>query len=330
MMNKFFQIVRVQNLLIILLIGWMAKYAIFTPIIVKAFPSSGIQPALSDLHFILLALSILLITASGNLFNDIQDLKTDLINKPEKVKYNSLFSKETALNIHHVFNLIGLIIAFYLSYELDQFSLTILFIVPIILLRVYSTLLKSIPFIGNLTIALLAALVPFTFGLFESIALEKQFPNVFFFVYDLSFWESPTGLALGFIIGISIFSGLYTLIREIIKDVQDLEGDKATSITTIATQLGIKKTKIIIVLLIIVTILLLILIGSKHLFNNPSFPFAFQYTSGIIALSGGLIYQVIRSENSKDFGVASLLCKVIMIAGTLYGLIFWMFYQSAF
>ena len=106
-MINFFNLIRWQNLVLIILVQVLIKYALF-----DAF---NVFTKLTLFNFILLVLATVFIAASGNIINDIYDVETDTINKPEKVIVGKSISEKAASNLFIAFSLVGVGIGFYLS-----------------------------------------------------------------------------------------------------------------------------------------------------------------------------------------------------------------------
>ncbi len=161
------------------------------------------------------SLSAMLVAAAGNIINDIFDFNIDKINKPNRPLPSGKISiKEAA-----VFYLIFTIVAFLFSSSVNKAATGIVFLTTIILFF-YSYKLKGVPLIGNLAVAFCTGLA---------------------FIYG--------GVAVGnwkLAIIPAVFAFLINLIRELLKDVEDLEGDLKNNIITFPGKYGIEKTKLII------------------------------------------------------------------------------------
>ena len=143
----FFKLIRWKNLLLIIYVQVLLKFLIFT--------SFNISTNLSFIQFIVLLISILLITSAGYIINDIYDLKTDLINKPKKVIVTKQFSIAKAQQLYLFLNASGIILGIGLSLNIEKPSYSFIFIGASLLLYYYSKKFKSKPLIGNLIISFL-------------------------------------------------------------------------------------------------------------------------------------------------------------------------------
>lgn len=175
-------------------------------------------------NIIIASISALLVAASGNIINDIFDFEIDKINRPNRVIPSGRLSKNEALVIYSLFTIIALFLAILISFEA-------IFIVLItsILLFFYSYIFKGIPLIGNLIVALCTAMAFLYGGIVVGNIKAALIPALFAF--------------------------LVNLIREIIKDVEDIEGDKKNQLSTLPIKFGLLYTKNILLILAIILIL---------------------------------------------------------------------------
>ena len=131
------------------------------------FPSIYVETMLTGFQFFILLLSILLITAAGNIFNDIQDIKVDLINEPQKVIVSKFVTVENAKRWYKITNTSGIVLGIALCLKIEKPTYSFFFIGAALLLYYYSIKLKSKPFIGNLVISILIAFSILILGIFE-------------------------------------------------------------------------------------------------------------------------------------------------------------------
>lgn len=176
------------------------------------------------------AVAAFLICAAGNVINDLLDIEVDRINRPERVLVRGGLTPALARNLAISLNLVALILA-------AALSLTMLAIAAatIVLLLAYNLALKKVPLAGNITVALLAGMTFMTGGL----AVDP----------DLAF-----GLP-GPIIP-AVFAFFFHLVREIIKDVEDIKGDRQSRVKTLPQLIGVSASLLVaLVLFVILTIL---------------------------------------------------------------------------
>jgi 4-hydroxybenzoate polyprenyltransferase len=185
-----------------------------------------------NIDFILFITSTLLITAAGNIINDYFDIKADQVNKPNRLIVSKKIKRRWAIVLHLSFNGLAFIISVYLSIKYKSISLLIIPTIAINMLWIYSWYLKKKLIIGNISIAVLTALVP----VLTTIYLNQIIP---FYKYELVF-----------IYFISISAFIQNLVREIIKDAEDVVGDKLINVNSIPIYFGHKATKIICICLL--------------------------------------------------------------------------------
>jgi 4-hydroxybenzoate polyprenyltransferase len=322
-MKKIIELIRLPNLLIIAFTQYAMRYLIMEPLL----PSASFSLQFSNMHFFLLVISTLFIAAAGYIINDYFDTRTDRINKPEKVVVGVSINRRTAMTMHTIFNIIGVAIGIYLSIYVGILSLSFIFFLTAGLLWFYSTSYKRQFLIGNLTVAFLTAMVPLVVVLFEIPMLNKEYGTIML-QYNSSF-----NYIFIWVAGFSIFAFLTTLIREIIKDTEDFEGDSAYGMKTLPIAAGIPLTKAIVALLISVTVFLLIYILVKFIMfsgTQTDYISLTYFGTFLIVPFFILLTLTLIAREKKDYHRASVLIKIIMLFGVMYSLIvyylikFWM------
>ncbi|MBL3656862.1 geranylgeranylglycerol-phosphate geranylgeranyltransferase [Fulvivirga sediminis] len=271
----FIQVTRFWNLLII----FLAQY--FTAVFLID-RSKGLLYYLQDYSLFLLSLSSVLIAAAGYIINDYYDVKIDLINKPERVVVGKTLKRRIAMISHTVLNFTGVSLGILLSYKIGLFNF-----VSAMLLWLYSNQLKRMPFIGNFVVALLTGLSIYIVGV------------LYYRVDEL-------------VISYSLFAFAFTLIREIIKDMEDLKGDASFGCKTLPVVYGLRKTKIIIYTLCIIFIVSLSMMAYLLVGTEMTY-----FCVGLVLPLSILVYKLYVSDTVKDFNYLSNYCKVIMLLGIM-------------
>lgn len=284
------KLIRWKNLVLIAYTFYLVKF--------QLFDYYNITTNLTQIQFYQLLFSVLLITAGGYIINDIYDLKTDKINNPDKLIVSNIISIEKAKRWYLFTNSFGLVLGIHLCLTISKPSLSVLFIATSLLLYYYSKKFKGIPFLGNFIVSVLICL---SFGLL-----------VFF---DLNFLNSnPNNETVLIIIGVLIFFAFFlNLIREIIKDIEDVNGDNQLKSNSLPLIFGRKRIKYLASYLCMLPILLSLIIVCNYIEINPIFSLFLLLGTGI-----PLIYVSfkLRSINSKkEFHKLSTLLKVIMLLG---------------
>jgi 4-hydroxybenzoate polyprenyltransferase len=302
--KAFIKLIRFDNLVVIGLTMLATRYGIMQPILFRQSP--GIHLQLSVLDFSLLIISTMLIAAAGYIINDYFDVKTDRINKPEKLYIDNGVKRRVAIFIHTVFNLLGFFIAAYVSYKVHAVYLCTIQFVSITVLWFYSTHLKRQVLTGNIAVSILSALVPLQILVFEMPLLESDFLRslqTFSFVY-LS------------VCSFALFAFLLSFVREIVKDIEDYKGDFETGCKTMPVVWGIKAAKAIVVGLISNTALLLFFIFYKLYRQHFSVLLIYLFAAVFIPLLG-LIWKLYKSQQKEDYRRLSKWVKYIMLSGVL-------------
>lgn len=294
-MKYYLKLIRIENLLMIALSQIVIKYTFLN--------QAEILQALSDLKYFLLIIATLSIAAAGYIINDIYDVDVDNINKPNKVYVGTHISEKNAYNLYFVLNIIGVGLGFYLSRAVGKPAIAAVFVICSALLYVYSNGLKQIPLVGNAVIASLAALSILVVGLF----------NIFPFIFDFN--KDVMFSILSVIIDYSILAFLLHFAREIIKTIEDIEGDKSFEITTAASYFGIPISKII----TIFTLFGFIGYVCYFIYNNiMHMPYVIGYFVILMMLPTlFVIFKTITAKEKADFSFISKLLKFIMLTTIL-------------
>ena len=291
------------------------RYCIVWPII----RVNDFELQLDNLHFFLLVLSSMLITAAGYVINDYFDTKTDMLNRPKTVLVGKRISRRTAMFIHIILNIAGIGLGIYLSFEVGILALGVAYIVASGILWFYSTTYKRQFLIGNLIVSIFTGVVPFVVVLFEVPLLNVAYRDILL-EYGINF----NGL-FAWVGGFAFFAFLSNLVREIIKDVEDFEGDLAFGRNTLPVILGIKITKLIVILLILANISTISYVFIKYLLytvnGNYDLITMFYLLLFLIIPFIYLGWSVFKASNKDDYHRASNITKIIMLAGISYSIV---------
>lgn len=318
MISAFLKLIRLKNLIIIALTQIAIKYFLIETYIA--------EPSLSYFSFSCYLIALIAIVASGYIINDIYDLETDKINKFETRIIDKTIKKSVAFKAYYFLNLLGLVCGFYAAFTINKLLLGFVFLFFIFSLWRYSKKHKTSFFIGNLQVAFLTALSIINLGLFE------------LFSKGLKIIEESHMIFL-IIIFYAGFSFITTLIREIIKDLEDIEGDKKISADTLAIKFGIKKTIYILLILNSIPILAITYFQYyQYSVLNSTFSVELSYwgankTAVIYTLILQLLivfqgYRIYQSKTKKEFRFLSTLSKIIMLIGILSIPLFTLLHQQ--
>ena len=236
-----------------------------------------------SIPIILAMLAVFFETAAGNVINDYFDYKIDLINKPERPLPSGRISLKAGRNYGYLQFLLGTICGFLISYLTNNWIPFAIVLISDVILYLYAYKLKSTPLIGNLTVGFMTGF-GFVFGGFTINTPE--------------------------IISISIFLGFFAFVmttaREIIKDIEDVEGDKAEGAKTLPILIGTKTPAILTVALIIIDSALCPILYFNHIFGI--------YYLFVIAIAVILfLYSAILILKSQDRETAHKASKYLKI-----------------
>jgi len=317
-MQYILKLIRWQNLLIVVLTMVLMRYAIVESLIsrigVILLKGSGEEiPMVLQLplsHFFMLVFATVCITAGGYVINDYFDIRTDLINRGEVI-VGTRIPRRKAMLWHSILNITGVAAGFYVSARTGSFWFGIIFLLVSGLLYFYSASYKRQFLIGNLLVSILTALVPVLAVIFEWAAIYRYYSVYAIELPDLKFLFYWAG-------GFSLFAFLTTLIREIIKDVEDFKGDAAYGRNTIPVMIGIRASRIISIGLITITIVALFMVW--RFFINDRITLIYISAAIVIPMLY-VIYRLIKSQDKKELHIASGIMKLIMLAGILYSVV---------
>ena len=310
---NYIKLIRPLNLIIIIVLQCIIKFFLINQFIN--------EPALTKVNFSFFLLSIILITAAGYIINDIYDEKIDEINRNEKRIINKEIDSRIAIIWYFILNIIALILIVYVSWTIKKPIFSLIFLYSIFILWKYSKSLKTTFLRGNLVVSWLIALSIINLGLFDIIPVLGN--------------ENSSIIIFKIIVVYAVFSFFMTLSREIMKDVEDKEGDKISNANTIIIRYGIEKTKLIINCL---NIFVLLMIGYWQYFQYSLNRSSFENNQKIEVWGTDInsiiyiiilqcfmlffIYKTYFAILKKEFSFLSRLSKIIMIIGVFSILFF--------
>jgi 4-hydroxybenzoate polyprenyltransferase len=261
--------------------------------------------SLADWQYFLLVLSTVLLAAAGYVINDIFDQETDTINRPEKVIVGKAISESRAYNIYVGLNIIGVAIGFYLSNVIQKPSFATIFIFIAASLYFYATTLKKMLLLGNILVAFILGLSVLIIGVFD------LYPAT----YDGN--RDKMGLLFKILTDYAVFAFVLNLIREIIKDAEDIKGDYNQGMQTLPIVLGLNRTAKIVFGLVAIAVAIVLWYTNKHLMG---FDLYYSVLYVLFLVLGPLMYVLIKSWNAKsvsDFHHLSTILKWVIFFGIL-------------
>lgn len=316
MVSVIFRVVRAKNLVVVALTMYLMRFGIIQPILQQG----GLKLQLSEWLFLFLTLSTVFITAAGYVINDYFDTHTDLINRPQTVVVGRQLSRRMAIMLHWILNIAGFILGTIVSFAIGKPFLSLAFLIIPGFLWFYSTTYKRQFLIGNIVVAFLTGLVPAMTIIFELPALYEKYWQLILLSPELF------NKAIFWVVGFSIFAFILNLFREIIKDVEDFEGDIEFGRNTLPVVLGTKATQIVAASLLLVVVVLITYLFGVHLNQTPNGKFDFvtfiYMFFGLVIPIFYMLMKLFSAEKKEHYHHISRMAKYIMLVGILYSLVF--------
>jgi 4-hydroxybenzoate polyprenyltransferase len=304
----FFKLIRWGNLLFIAITQLLFYFSIVRPtLLIISQPT-----VLNFTSILLLVIAGILIAAGGNIINDYFDLNIDKINKPHKLVVDKYISRRWVIILHLIVSSMAIGIGIYLSIQTHVWWISVTNFVCVILLFFYSSTLKKKFLIGNIIVALLVAWSIMIIALIEFKAV-----HLFTSAYISSYRRI---LRLGIVY--SSFAFIITIIREVIKDMEDIDGDRKYGCKTLPIVWGINATKVFVAVWLIVLIAALILLQVYA----STYAWWLSIIYGVTLIIIPLVFvlkQLIPAQFAKDFNKLSSYTKAIIFAGILSMLFFY-------
>ena len=292
---NFLKLIRYPNLLMLAFMQLIFRYGFLK--------LQNIPLALNDWQYGLLVLSTVLIAAGGYVINNIFDQDTDNDNKPNNVIVGKSISETNAYSIYVALNISGVSIGFYLSNVIAKPGFAALFILIAATLYFYAINWKQMLLIGNFIVALLLSFSVIIIGIFDLFPVVNQsnqplMANLFSILIDYA-----------------VFAFMINFIREIVKDLEDVNGDYNQGMRTLPITLGISRTAKVVSILSFIPVCAILLY-----INNYLMPLLFVTIYMLLFVVGPLLYFSIKiwsASSQKEFHVLSLLLKWILLFGIL-------------
>ncbi len=294
---KWLNLIRYQNLIMLALMQLLFRFGFLK--------LQNIPLALTDAQFFILVLSTLCIAAAGYILNDIQDQDTDRVNRPQRLTVGHGISEKAAYNAYFALNIVGVASGFYLANAIGKPLFAAIFICIAAVLHLYATSLKQSLLIGNILVALLLSFSVYIIGIFD--------------LYPVLNPENRALLSIIFqiLIDYAVFAFLINFIREIVKDLEDVDGDYNQGMNTLPIALGIGRTSRVLFYVSIVPIAVLLFYINKF-FMSAGLYFAAVYAFALVVAP--LIYFSIRlwgARNKAEYHHLSNVLKFVLLFGIL-------------
>ncbi len=297
----FARLVRWPNLLFIAITQLLFVYAIVHPIL----SNSGIVPNIRGIYFLLLVVSSVLIAAGGYIINDYFDLNIDQINKPEKLVVEKIISRRWVIVWHLVLSITGIVAGLFIDLYTRTRFLSVANTLCVALLFIYSISLKKKLLAGNVLISLLTAWVIL-------VVTWCEFSNLLRPMAVGAYAEKITRITFLY----AGFAFIISLIREVVKDMEDIEGDRKYGCFTMPIAWGVNASKVFVAVWLVVIIAALAIVQVYVL----QFKWWWSAAFCIIFTIAPLFYiskKLYVARSSNDFHHLSSLIKLVMFTGIL-------------
>lgn len=307
----FIQLIRLPNLIFIALTQYLFHFTIVLPL----FKNQGIEPIFSWSLLTLLIFSSVLIAAAGYIINDYFDINIDLVNKPHKNVIDAIINRRWAMFWHSLLSFIGVAIGFFVGWKINIWWIGPANFLCSFFLFTYSTTFKKRLLLGNIIISLLTGWTVALIGL-------SNFYLVYF--HKPLFGDIENDKLFRLTILYSAFAFIISLIREAVKDMEDIEGDRKFGCTTLPIKWGMNAARIYVVLWLSVLMAILFILLAYVL--QYKWWWLDLYTLLLIIIP--LVFTLVKIQKArvaKDYHALSSLTKGIMFAGIL-SMIFFKFY----
>ena len=296
----YFKLIRWKNLLILFFTQVLMKFFIINPVL----QIKDIETTLSIPVFLLICISTVLLAGAGYVINDIFDVEIDSVNKPIDKFIGRKISLKKAWHFYWILNSTGILLGLISGILIDFINFVFVHIFSAILLWFYSSRYKKVPLAGNIIIAFLAA-----FSLFMLWAAEMLNGELLFGPY-----YKPPLLGNILVMGYISFAFITNLLREIVKDMEDLKGDKAYGCRTLPIVYGIKASCRVSLSIAVVVFAMTII--AQILMAGLGWYLMLGYFVLLIQMPLILLFILLsRASAKRHFDLISKLVKLIMITG---------------
>lgn len=314
-MIHFIRLIRPLNLAVIALTMYAVRIY-FLP-----FLNETKQISSESFDYFLLVFSTIVIAAGGNIINDYFDVKADRINKPDKLIITKYIKPRWAILTHWLFNTVAFIIACYLSWRYSTFWYVFIHLLSINLLWFYSMYFKRKFVIGNLIIALLTGLVPILCGI-HFLNLTTPYSPAFlpssWIINDQS-WIIGLNLKIFFVLFFAVFAASLNLVREIVKDMEDIEGDLVLRAKTLPIVWGKERAKWLVIGIIAIQLIVALPFGLEA-YSTYNIHFLYVMAPGFFIVLGNILVVLIllQSTEKQQLKKADGLLKILMVIGSCF------------
>ncbi len=307
LLAAFFKLVRWPNLFFIILTQCLFYFCVFRSIITD--PSFQ-SPQLFS--FPLLVAASVFIAGAGYIINDYFDLQIDAVNKPDKIVVDKILKRRWAIMWHWILSGLGILLSVYISYKTGKWVIAAVNIICVLLLWTYSTTFKKRILSGNIIIAALTAWVIVVIYFFCGATVDRFDQQYIYF--DAQKFFKYTVLYAG-------FAFIVSLIREVIKDLEDMEGDALYNGNTMPVVWGVPASKVFTAVWLVVCIASLIIV-LLYALQLGWWAIPFYTTAVVIVPLAFILRRLYKASAPAHYHQLSTGIKLVMLAGILSMLFF--------
>lgn len=266
-------VIRGYNILVLIIAQYLASIFIFSP-------EKSLKSVFFDLHLHFIILATVCVVASGYIINNFYDVKVDRINRPLKTGLDTFVKQSTRLQLYFSLNFLGFLFGFFVSWRAALF-----FSVYIFAIWFYSHKLKKYPLMGLISATMLTIL-PF----FVIFVYYKNFSNIIF-VH-------------------AVFLFLVIMVRELIKDLENMKGAIANNYQTFSVVYGEQKTKKLSIFLLVLTFFPIV-----FLFKYPELSYMRYYFYATLAILLFVGVYLWKSQETKQYQFLHNILKLLLLIG---------------
>lgn len=315
MIRDTFRLIRGTNLIFLAILLWMMDRCVAVPVMQNIL----FDAVLPSWLLAMIITATVLIAAGGYVINDYFDVKIDRINRPDELIITRSWDKQHAFRLSLILNGIGMLLGLAVAFICRSWTLGIIYIMTPGVLWFYSSGYKRQLLLGNIVIGLVSGLTPMLIAFANIGYAHVRFDRMGDIIsqtplaHELYIW-------LG---GFGLFAMLTTLIREIIKDMQDMEGDAEMECHSLPVVLGEQWTKVIVSVLALVTMGLMVycnyaLLPFDTAFRSPNTRFLYF---GLLTPMVGMLVLLWSAKIPSDYKAVQLTMKFVMFMGTMFGFV---------
>ena len=307
--KPFLQLLRIGNLAFLVILLYVMEKWVAAPLLQ--------QEQFGELMpwwiLTLLILSVVCIAAGGYVINDYFDVKIDRINRPDDLIVTRFISRDAAMYLFYVLTAVGLVAGAAVSWWAHSWTLLFTYVVIPGLLWFYSASYKRMFLIGNLVVAFASAIVPLLVAIANADYLRHLYQEALAYspiVGELYVW---TG-------GFSAFAFLLTWAREMVKDIEDIEGDREMECRTLPIVWGQKSAKIFVTsLLLVVTAIIVYMLLAVLPFPHEwkSLPTRYVVFGLIVPILCSIVL-LWAANNRTELHRVQTIIKFTMFMGVLF------------